>query len=294
MNISTPYGILSDVQETSLHKNGSLASAFTHAPTSLQTKMGQLDVAHDFSSEHRKYIPSVKFDVAGSLQAVNLQKQTLIQTPCGPFAAEYLTFYPNGRLQRVFHLNGKISGYWSEEQETGLAEQTTLHTPLGPLTAKIMSLHFFSDGALASLTFFPGTLVSVPTPLGQLNSRIGLSFYPHGQLKSLEPASPLLIQTPAGKVHAFDKEPLGLSGDSNSLCWSAAGALNGCKTIDSLNITMRDGTRLLIEPHQKISLCDDDIQVKIPYTITWDEAYIYFDAAAEQVSKISLEMLVTL
>ena len=116
MDIMTKYGLLADCQETTYHQNGSLASAFAHETSVINTSAGKLHLAHDFSSPRRKYIPSAKFNQDGSLQAANLAEQTKIETTLGDFYCEYLTFYPSGAPCRLFHLNGKLGGYWSEQQ----------------------------------------------------------------------------------------------------------------------------------------------------------------------------------
>ena len=45
--------------------------------------------------------------------------------------AELVTFHADGSLRRVFPLNGKLSGYWTEADEGALAKAMELSTPLG-------------------------------------------------------------------------------------------------------------------------------------------------------------------
>ena len=275
MDIMTNYGLFADCRETAYHKNGFLASVFAHQPSVISTSAGKLRLAHDFSSPRRKYIPSAKFNPDGSLQAANLAEQTKIETTLGDFYCEYLTFYPSGAPCRLFHLNGKLGGYWSEQQETELAKITEITLPCGLIKAKIMTLHFYETGEIASITFFPGTLVSVKTSYGLMKTRIGISFYQDGTLKSIEPAAPVTIPTPLGSISAFDTEPLGVTGDLNSLVWNQEGQLCSCKTTDSLSLRFINGSVRKIKPLHKLSLCSDDVMVNVPYTISWNEGNIY-------------------
>lgn len=277
MDIITKYGVLSNCQEVTYHKGNVLATAFTHALTKLNTSIGKIRLAHEFSSERRKYIPSVKFFKDGTLQAVNLDRRVSVKTAVGNFNCEYVTFYQSGAPRRLLHLNGKLSGYWSEQQEAELAENTVLNLPCGLITAKVMTLHLYEDGMPSSITFFPGTVVPVMTGLGCLKTRIGISFYPNGALQSLEPAAPLEIQTPLGKIRAFDTEPIGIIGDNNSLLWDENGELCSCKTTDNLTITFANGTVTTLAADLKQSMCSDEVMVKSPYTLSWDKNKIYID-----------------
>ena len=277
MDITTKYGILTDCKEITYHKDGSLASAFAHKPSVISTSVGNLSLAHDFSSPRRKYIPSAKFNPDGSLLAANLAQQTKIKTTVGDFYCEYLTFYPSGTPCRLFHLNGKLGGYWSEQQETALAKITESNLPCGIIKAKIMTLHFYETGEIASVTFFSGTLLPVKTSYGLIKTRIGISFYQSGSLKSIEPAAPVRIKTPLGSISAFDTEPLGVTGDLNSLVWNQTGQLCSCKTTDALSLSFTNGNSEKINPLHKLSLCSDDTMVNIPYTISWNNDNVYIE-----------------
>lgn len=271
MNITTPYGTLTNCQSIDYHTNGQPASCFLDKPLVLHTNLGDLTPAYDFGQPRRKHIPSVKFYDDGTLQAIYLDKLEIIHTPCGIFTCEYITFHRSGSLCRLFHLNGKISGYWSEEEELALATESQLELPWGALRAKIMTLHFDRLQNLASITLLPNTVITVRTPIGDVRTRIGISFYPSGALKSLEPAVPLQIRTPFGSINAFDPIALGIIGDRNSLLFGADGKLTGCKTCTTLKITNQDGETELIEPLEHISMCDDDIYVKQPHQLEWSD-----------------------
>lgn len=271
MNINTKYGVLTNCKEVTYHKNAVLATAFTHELTKLDSSVGEITLAYDFSAERRKYIPSVKFYNDGTLQSANLDKQIKVKTARGDFRCEHIAFYPCGAPRRMLHLNGRLSGYWSEQQETELAQITELDLPCGLIKTKIMTLHLYETGTVASLTLFPGMVVPVDTSLGCIKTRIGISFYPNGALQSLEPASPVEAQTPLGKIRAFDTDPIGLTGDTNSLRWDEQGKLCSCKTTDNLKITFTNGTVKTLAANLAPSMCSDEVMVKVPYTVSWNK-----------------------
>jgi len=280
MNINTKYGVLKNCQEVTYHENGALATVFTHAPTQLKTPVGKIIPAYNFSSERRKYIPSAKFFATGDLQAINLDKQMEIKTSMGNFLCEYISFYPCGSPHRLLHLNGKLSGYWSEAQETALAQISVLNLPCGLIKTKIMTLNLYDTGTLSSITLFPDTVIEVSTNMGYLKTRIGLSFYPSGALRSLEPAAPIEIETPLGKVRAFDTNPIGVTGDKNSLQWDEIGVICACKTTDNITISFADGSVKSLEAKTTLSMCSDDVMVKVPYTISWNKSMVCIEGIA--------------
>ena len=75
------------------------------------------------------------FHESGRLKCLPLETQTIVATPAGDIPAEMLTFHPDGSLSRIFPLNGKLSGYWSQDDEAKLAAPLTMLTPVGVLTA---------------------------------------------------------------------------------------------------------------------------------------------------------------
>ena len=103
--------------------------------------------------------------------------------PCSPlrsarFRESLVSFHKNGTINRVFPLNGKLSGYWSQEDEAALAKPVTLTTPIGPVRVKVLSVSFYDDRSLRSLTLWPGETLSVPTPVGPIEGALSGSASP--------------------------------------------------------------------------------------------------------------------
>ncbi|WP_092484000.1 hypothetical protein [Desulfoscipio geothermicus] len=93
------------------------------------------------------------------------------------------------------------------------------------------------------------------SPLGPIEVRTGLSFYPGGQFKTLEPARPTPVQTPLGTLYAYNCQAPGLNGDANSLCFSAAGTLISLMTsTDEIELTGKNGEKYLFRPGLKTVL----------------------------------------
>lgn len=195
-----------------------------------ETPLGPLTAQHSTDDLRRRTVQSLSFHPTGVLRALPLEQPTRIETPAGPVDAELLTFHPDGALNRVFPLNGKLSGYWTQEDEGRLARPVRLDTPAGPVEARLIAACFNPGGALLSLTLWPGEVLEVPTPLGSMPARVGVSFRPDGTLRSLEPARPQSVPTPAGFIQAYDLDAVGICGDVNSLGFAPDGSVERLST----------------------------------------------------------------
>lgn len=237
---------------------GGLKSCTPCAETALDTRYGRLTPQHSTDDLRRRTVQTLRFHENGTLRHLPLERPARIETPAGVLDAELLTFHPDGSLHRVFPLNGKLSGYWTEADEAGLARPATLATPLGPVTARLIGACFAPGGELLSLTLWPGETIAAPTPIGLLEARIGLSFRPDGSLRSLEPARPLRVPTPVGPVQAYDPDAVGICGDVNSLAFATDGSVERVSTsLTGLAAARDGGPELVIEPEIRESLCGD-------------------------------------
>jgi hypothetical protein len=172
--------------------------------------------------------------------------------------AELVTFHPDGALCRVFPLNGKLSGYWTQEDEGALAEAARIATPLGVIEKRLIGLYFDPAGRLLSLTLWPGDTLEVPTPQGRMSARVGVAFRPDGSLRSLEPAKPQPVDTPAGRIMAYDLDAVGICGDVNSLAFAPDGTVERVRTnLTRVTATAADGRALAFAPELRESLCGD-------------------------------------
>lgn len=225
MKFSTQAGLL-QVETYQTFPDGTLKSCMMDAPEAVNTTVGMLVPRWTDSDVRRKYNNSLSFFASGALKSIALHDPTPIPTSQGIISAEHLTFHESGAIHRVFPCNGRISGYWTEQDEKTLATQHTVSWDSQTLTAAIMIFRFYPSGNLKSLTFWPDEKYEVSTPAGQILARIGVSFYENGAIQSIEPAKPVPVQFEDETVLAFDEDALGLCGDSNSLCFAPDGSVS--------------------------------------------------------------------
>ena len=55
----------------------------------------------------------------------------------------------------MFLLDGKLSGYWSEDDEYNLAKTYKFNFEFASFEAKVISLHFYKTEELKSITLWP-------------------------------------------------------------------------------------------------------------------------------------------
>lgn len=280
--VQTRYGMIPVAGCLEWHGNGSLKSCAPAGPALLRTPLGELPVQHSTDDLRRRTVQALYFHEDGALKHLPLEEPTEIMTPVGPLRAELVTFHENGALARVFPLNGKLSGYWTQEDEGRLAGPVTLPTPLGPLTAKVLGVSFYPEGALHSLTLWPGEVLDVQTPAGTIATRIGISFRPDGTLRSVEPARPQPVATPVGIVQAFDLDACGIHGDANSLAFAPDGSVCGVATsLTQLIAVGRDGGERRFKPGNRESLCGDAEREPVPMWLGFTPEAVAYRSAPE-------------
>jgi hypothetical protein len=256
--VNTAYGPLPVAGRPDLYPDGGVRAMHVAGPVALETSLGRLVPQYTIDDSRRMHQPPLTFHENGQVRSLPLESRTVVETSAGAIPAELVTFHPNGAVARVFPLNGKLSGYWTEADEAGLAETLRLETPIGPLASKFVAVAFGPEGALRSLTLWPGEVVTVKTPVGNAPVRLGLSFYPSGSLRSIEPAKPLETTTALGLVWAYDPDAVGISGDENSLVFSPEGEVARIATVrTSLTASFADGARVEVAPAVRESICGD-------------------------------------
>jgi hypothetical protein len=256
--VQTRYGAIACAGVVERFADGGVMSCTPAGEAALATPCGLLTPQFTTDDLRRRTVQSLSFHPTGALRAVPLERPTRIETPAGTVMAELVTFHPDGALCRVFPLNGKLSGYWTQEDEGALAEAARIATPLGVIEKRLIGLYFDPAGRLLSLTLWPGDTLEVPTPQGVMPARVGVAFRPDGSLRSLEPARPQPVDTPAGRITAYDLDAVGICGDVNSLAFAPDGTVERVRTnLTRLTATGADGQRLVFAPELRESLCGD-------------------------------------
>jgi hypothetical protein len=257
--------------DVTYYKDGAVSGLRFCEKNWILTHAGQLIPYYSEDSPRRKYKASVTFHPDGALKAVSLDAQQEVVTPIGEMPAELVTFYDTGELKRVFPLDGKISGYWSETDERGLNSPFHFEFDFTAFKAMLSGLCFYKSGSIKSVTLFPQEIIKVSLgPGGALDVRQGFSLYEDGRLESLEPAQPAKLETPVGILTAYDPNASGVNADKNSLRLDGQGRIAGLVTAgDRIHVFRKsDGKSFAFQP--KIVYADDEAAELLTLTVGFD------------------------
>ena len=270
MLVTTSHGVIPAAADVEYYPDGSPKACVVYAATVLESPLGRLMPQFTADDVRRKVVQPITFHPNGMLCAVPLEQQTVVPTPLGPMPAELVTLHEDGSLNRVFPLNGHLSGYWSQEDEGGLTTPLRLDTPVGIVEARIIGASFYPGGGVRSITLWPGDSVRVTTPVGVLETRIGIAFREDGSLRSVEPACPQRIETPVGEINAFDPDAIGLNGDVNSLGFDSCGGVRAVTTVlTAVAVAAADGVTYVFAPGSRESLCGDADMDPVPMRLAF-------------------------
>lgn len=228
--VMTPYGALNDVHVLSRWPDGAPQDCRLLAEDTVPTPQGWLVPLYEAEDVRRSSGKSFGLYPNGMWRSLELQAQTTVKTPLGDLPAEWLAWHENGALKRILLRKGKLSGYWTEQDERKLASTISIDLHGQHVEARVQGLRFYPSGALESVTFWPGETLRLSTPLGPLPVRFGCAFYENGALRSCEPARPATVLTPMGEIAAFDPAASAICGDTNSLCFAEDGTVSGLIT----------------------------------------------------------------
>ncbi|MCI1857593.1 MAG: hypothetical protein LKI80_05460 [Sporolactobacillus sp.] len=266
-------GVFGSVASYRCYPTGEIEGIRLSGKNMVLTHIGEL-VPFYTETTRRKDKYSVEFYKSGMIKSVALEKQQPIYTAIGEFPAELVTFFETGELKRFFPLDGKISGFWTEEDEKSL--QIPLRFDLGFTSFKAMinCIAFWQDGSIRSMTLFPGEVINVKTPIGEMATRVGFSLYQTGELESIEPAAPVMIHTPIGLLAAFDPNATGITADSNSVVFDKKGQLIQLITSENrVDVQTEDGHLKVIEPKLVNSPLDDETVMREGMTVRFDHEH---------------------
>lgn len=284
--LETKHGILEGVANYMNYEDGQVKSCIVKTENRLSTPVGELIPLYksgDYGERQKKHRSSLTFFPNGELKSAALNDQMPIESPIGKIEAELVTFYEDGSINRLFPLNGKIDGYWSEQNEGEMAPILDFKLPIGHFSAKIIGLHFYPSGILKSLTLWPGQRIEIETPLGPMKIRNGFSLYEDGSLKSIEPGSPTLLNTPIGPIIAYDPDPIGVHADENSIIFTKEGDLLSLKSVDTgILVQMPNGLEGRFEPYETPSMIEMDETVIAPITVYFAQSEIVISDKQER------------
>ncbi len=263
------YDTLNGITFLETYADGSIKGCAFEEPNNINTPIGILTPSHGAANLRNRQGLSLEFFKSGQIKSIDLENATEVITSQGNLSAERISFYENGRIKRLFPLNGRINGFWTENDEYKLAKPISFDLPVGSFSAKVISICFYESGALKNLTMWPQETIEITGPDGLVKVRYGFSLYENGSLKSFEPALPEPIVTPVGIVIAYDSTAHGINCDQNSVTYSSGGILRSLITSNNgLMITTPDGKQF-VQPLMKPGALDPDIMVPEPMTIVF-------------------------
>ena len=266
--IRSKYGLLKGITNIEYYTEGVIKECKLSEYSKIKTTYGDLIPQYDEAEVRRKYKRSIAFFESGNLKSISFQNQTSINTSIGKLPAEFASFYESGKVKRIFPLNGKITGYWTEENEYELSEELEFHFEFGSFKKKIIGINFYESGSVKSLTLWPKDFINILSPYGMIETRIGFSLYPNGAIKSCEPRRQTLINTIIGELHAFNFDAIGLNADTNSLNFKENGTVKSLYTsLDKITIKDAFGQSQVHEPGLKPNNFNDLIMDVIPLNV---------------------------
>ncbi|WP_310603350.1 hypothetical protein [Anaerosporobacter sp.] len=214
----------------------------------------------------------------GSLKSIYLESISTINTSIGTLTAEFITFYPNQNIHRVFPVYGQISGFWSEEEEKELLAESVVKVGNRLYTGLFSCICFYETGEVKSLTIWQGESMEVDTNYGKMKVRYGISFYKDGSIQSLEPENPVIITQDTGIYIAYNPLAVGVTGDSNSLRFDREGRVSRLTTIATgIRCIPRNGEpEFILKAKLMTSPFDITEEILIPVQIAFEEDGIVF------------------
>lgn len=282
--VETKFGNLRGEFACSYFADGKIRSCKLEEKNQLHTTIGNLIPKYQITESRTRDRDAVSFYENHELKSIYLEEPTQIITPAGNITCEFITFYESGKIHRVFPTYGKVSGTWSEEDEIQLTPRIELNIGSTAIHNKLSCICFYESGSVKSISLYPGETVTVKLQENTMEVRIGISFYENGRLQSVEPAEPVLVETPVGKVFVYDNDPVGVHGDSNSLILDEAENIYQVTTVQTgIEIVDRQNQAIRIQAESKRSLLDIDKSQMFAIQIIFETDYIkIIDSNQEQ------------
>lgn len=192
----------------------------------IQTSYGELIPKYSELDQRSRDRKSVIKYPSGSMKSIYLEGLQTVNTKFGILQAEMVTFYENQTLHRVFPTYGKLSGFWSEEEEKKLVPITTIQIGSMVIQAQISGFCFYPEGNIKSITLYPGEQILINSPFFEGMVKNGIKFFEDGQIQSLEPATPKQVEVDGTTYFAYDPTAVGISGEHGSLKFFANGSIH--------------------------------------------------------------------
>jgi len=280
--IEIKYGTLNNAFLAGCYSTGECEEYRVEEESELDILGYKLIPSYEFPDVRRKEFPSVKVYKSGNIRSIGLNESTSITTKIGVFEVEKITFYEDGPINRLFLLDGKLSGYWSEEDEYDLAKPYKFDFEFASFETKAISLHFYKTEELKSITLWPKERVNLNIGDYNIIGRIGFSLYESGKLKSCESFRPTTINTPIGDIEAYDMNAIGIHGDENSVNFYEDGKIKSLVTSrNTITIHTLDGDTIIHSPRKVRIYSNSEVMDTITLAIEFIEDKVIIDGKYE-------------
>ncbi len=266
-----------DSHLVSRNKNGNIDTVIAGEKVILETSVGNLIPRYTMDIEGRKKEAPIKFYKSGELKSLPLEEITDISTSIGMIKSELLIFYKSGALKRTFPLDGKVSGFWTEEDEYKMADTVDIPTSIKSIKVKPIYLQFYESGELESILFWPGEKVNINTSIGEVLIHKGICFHPNGNIKGFEPIQEIAVASPIGSINVYDPDPNGIYAESHSLNFREDGSIESITTSSNQITIIKDGVAIKrFAPKIITSYCNEDAFFISPLKIIFESNSICF------------------
>lgn len=271
----------------SRNKNGNIDTVLVSKEVILETSVGKVIPRYTLDDEGRKKEAPVKFFKTGELKSLPLEERTEIHTSVGDIKSELLIFHKNGALARTFPLNGQVSGFWTEQDEFKLTQAIEIPTSIGILKVKPIYVQFYDTGELDSILFWPSEKVKINTPVGEVLIHKGICFHKNGAIKGFEPTKQITIESPIGRINAFDPDPVGMHAENHSLNFYDDGSIQSIITSSSRIVLREEGAKTQnFEPKLVESYCNENAFFVAPLKVSFEDDFVSFMNANECAVKL--------
>jgi hypothetical protein len=272
---NTKYGLILGTANEEYYSNGNLMECMLDEYNQLKTRYGHLVPKYGEATIRTKYGKAISFYPSGNLKSIYLEQQTEVMTEVGLIPVELITFYEDGGIHRIFPLNGKLTGYWSEEEEYELAAKISLSVLGTEISTKVISIQFYKSQRIKSITLWRKDDVTINTMYGKITTNIGFSLYETGELESIEPKKAVTIATPIGDIKAHNLNAIGIHADRNSLVFYKDGTIKELVTTTSQIIrTDIHGKKKIYAPRLVPSLVSESQYEIEPIKVCFQENYV--------------------
>ncbi len=173
---------------------------------------------------------TIEYYPSGEVKSIYLASIHTVMLPSGKTNAEYVTFYKEGQIHRIFPVYGKLSGYWFEEDEKRFLQESTHVIGEYSYRGMFSCICCYPSGKVKSLTIWPGESITIMYNQKKVAVKNGISFYEDGAVKAFEPNNPISIKHGTGIYLAYDPLAIGISGDYTSFSLYPNGEVRSLKT----------------------------------------------------------------